>query len=167
MGAAPEGFDAVYARYGKQVHAYACRLTGDAWVAEEICQETFVRYLQHEEALQGRNGHVAPWLFRVATNLGVDRLRRVRPKPLRDEESLVGRAEPPGEPDEPERVRAAIAALPPELRATFLLRAHHGLSFAQIAEVIDLTERGAKDRYRRARDLLIQKLAPWFPERLA
>lgn len=166
MGGAPEDFDAVYARYGRQVHAYASRLTGDAWAADEICQETFVRYLQHEEALRGRNGHVAPWLFRVATNLGVDRIRRVRPKSLADADLLPGRAEPRGEPDEPERVRGAVAALPPDLRATFLLRAHHGLSFPQIAQVIDLSERGAKDRYRRARDLLIQMLAPWFPERL-
>jgi RNA polymerase sigma-70 factor (ECF subfamily) len=166
MGAAPEDFEAVYARYGRQVHAYAARLTGDAWTAEEICQETFVRYLRNEDVLKGRNGHVAPWLFRVATNLGVDRLRRKTPRALEDGDRLAGPSTAHGEPDEPERVRAAVAALAPDLRAAFLLRAHHGLTFPQLAVVLDLSERGAKDRYRRARDRLIGMLAPWFPERL-
>jgi DNA-directed RNA polymerase specialized sigma24 family protein len=96
----------------------------------------------------------------------VDRLRRRAPRPLVDAERLAGPLAPTGEPDEPERVRAAVAALDPDLRAAFLLRAHHGLTFPQLAVVLDLSERGAKDRYRRARDRLIELLAPWFPERL-
>lgn len=160
------GFEAVYARYGRQVHAFAARFTGDAGAAEEICQETFVRYLQHEDALRGRNGHVAPWLFRVAANLGVDRLRKMKPGALQDSDALPGRPSLAVEPDDGERVRRAVTELPPDLRAAFLLRTHHGLSFPQMALVLDLSERGAKDRYRRARDLLVERLAPWFPERL-
>jgi len=160
------GFEAVYARYGRQVHAFAARFTGDVGAAEEICQETFVRYLEHEEALRGRNGHVAPWLFRVAANLGVDRLRKMKPAALHDGDALPGPPRLATEPDEGERVRRAVAALPPDLRAAFLLRTHHGLTFPQMALVLDLSERGAKDRYRRARDVLIERLSPWFPERL-
>jgi RNA polymerase sigma-70 factor (ECF subfamily) len=162
-----DGFEAVYARYGRQVHAFAARFTGDAGAAEEICQETFVRYLQHEGALKGRNGHVAPWLFRVAANLGVDRLRKMKPVALQDGDPLPVSPAAPVEPDDGERVRRAVTALAPDLRAAFLLRAHHGLTFPQMALVLDLSERGAKDRYRRARDLLAERLAPWFPERIS
>lgn len=164
------GFEALYARYGREVHAYAARLTGDPYVAEEICQEVFVRYLQHEQALAGRNGHVAPWLFRVATNLGVDRLRRLLRGPRGARSLAAPEALPdpaPGQPqdaDLAERIRRAVGALNPDLRAAFLLRAHHALTFAQLAEVLDLSERGAKDRYRRAREALAAALAPHIPE---
>ena len=40
-------FETVYRRYGPPVHAYLARLTGDPLAAEELCQETFVRYLRH------------------------------------------------------------------------------------------------------------------------
>lgn len=159
-----ESFDAVYARHGRSIHAFLARLTGDSVGAEDLCQETFVRYLQHEEQLSSRNGHVAPWLFRVATNLGLDRLRRLKPcalpedlappaSPVRVEDPMVG-----------EQVRRAVACLGPDLRAAFLLRAHHGLTFPQLALVLALSERGAKDRYRRARDELARLLAPWFED---
>ncbi len=164
------GFEALYARLGPQLHAYAARLTGDAGAADEICQEVFVRYLRHERELAGRNGHVAPWLFRVATNLGVDRLRRLTRGPgaalsLAAPDALAA-AEAAAPPDAglSERVRLAVGRLPPDLRAAFLLRAHHGLTFPQIAAVLDVSERAAKDRYRRARESLSAALAPYVPE---
>jgi|GEM_PF-1868931 len=63
------GFEQDYARYGRSVHSYLVRLTGDSWAEEELCQKTFVRYLLHHDALTGGNGSLATWLFRVATIL--------------------------------------------------------------------------------------------------
>ncbi|MFV1959039.1 MAG: RNA polymerase sigma factor, partial [Planctomycetota bacterium] len=56
-------FDDVYARYGRQVHAYLARLTGDACTAEDLCQETFLRYLKKERKLVEANGNLRGWLF--------------------------------------------------------------------------------------------------------
>lgn len=161
-----EDFSAIYQRHGAAIHAFLARLTGDSAAAEDLCQDTFLRYLEHERALAGRNGHVSPWLFRVASNLGIDWLRRKRPLLLASG-ALPDRALPidapvsgPDESDEVERVRRAVTALEPGLRAAFLLRAHHGLTFVQLATVLALSERGAKDRYRRARDELARQLDP-------
>lgn len=155
-----EGFDAVYGRYGRPVHSYLARLTGDAWAADELCQETFLRYLRHRSALAGGNGALGAWLFRVATNLAVDRVRRARPAaPLL--------AEPPAPPadaveaqDLDRRVRAEVERLPDELRAVFLLRAHHELPYARVGSVLDISERTAKERFRRAREILAHRLGP-------
>ena len=49
--------------------------------------------------------------------------------------------------------------LEPELRATFLLRAHHGLPFRAVAEALGISERAAKDRFRRTRDQLARRLS--------
>jgi len=163
---ADDGFPSVYQRYGPPVHQFVARMLGDAATADEVTQDTFVRYLQHEDALRGRNGHVAPWLYRVATNLSLDRMRKMRPGPLEGESSIAAPAPHDVDADEKARVRWAVAKLEPDLRATFLLRAHHGLTFPQIALVLDVSERGAKDRFRRARDRLVELLAPYFPERM-
>lgn len=58
-------FDDVYAEYGGEVHGYLARLLGDAWAADEVCQETFVRFLARERELIALNGSLRPWLCRV------------------------------------------------------------------------------------------------------
>jgi len=160
----PEGFDAVYRSYGRPVYAYLARLTGNPATAEELCQETFVRYLRHREDLRGGNGTVGAWLYRVATNLAIDQGRRRTAGPLR-EEPAVEAPDAVEARDLDDRVRAEVARLPAELRAVFLLRAHHELPYARIAVVLDISERTAKERFRRAREILAHRLAPLFSER--
>ncbi len=159
-------FDNVYASYGGEVHAYLTRLLGNAASADEVCQETFVRYLAHEDALASLNGQLRPWLYRVATNLGIDRLRRRRTR----------RAKAPRVPDSTVRERDAhrdghirrldlevqsrleVEALEPALRATFLLRAHHGLPYSEVARALGISERAAKARFKRTRETLARRL---------
>lgn len=153
-------FDEVYCRYGERLHAYLARLTGDSWTADELCQETFVRYLNHPPRT-AVDGHVGPWLFRVATNLGLDRLRRRRPVALAtepvDTEPLA--AEVTQARDLDARIRAEIGRLPPMFRAAFLLRANHDLAFREVGRALGISERAAKHRFRRARDQLLARLA--------
>jgi len=157
------GFEEVYGKHGRAVHRYLARLTGDAWAAEELCQETFLRYLRQRDRLRGRNGTLGAWLFTVATNLARDRHRRRRPAPLAHEPAASAE-------DGPRRtleakdldvfVRREVGRLPLELREVFLLRAHHELTYAAAAEVLGISERTAKERFRRAREILAHRLAP-------
>lgn len=152
-------FDEVYARYAGAVHGYLARLTGDAAAADELCQETFLRYARRERSLLEANGHLRGWLFRVATNAAIDRMRRRRAAPLGPEPPAPSTPEPAESRDLAARVRAELAAMPPELRGTFLLRAHHELPYAEVAAAFGITERAAKDRFRKVRDLLARRLA--------
>jgi RNA polymerase sigma-70 factor (ECF subfamily) len=161
-----EEFERIYRDYGRPVHAYLARLTGDAWVAEELCQETFLRYLRHRGRIHGRNGTLGAWLFRVATNLARDRLRRRQPEALRHEPSA---AEPDGcavaeARDRDARVRREVERLATDLREVFLLRAHHELTYGEVADAVGISERTAKERFRRAREILAHRLEPYLRE---
>ena len=158
-------FDHVYDRYGRQVYAYLVRMTGNAWSAEELCQETFVRYLAHEPQASTLNGSLAPWLYRVATNLAIDRLRKRRPQTLPGPEGVADTDAGTSDGRDLEaRIRAEVGLLPPDLRATFLLRAHHGQTYRQVGEALGISERAAKDRFRRTRDRLARRLAHLLEE---
>jgi len=156
--------ESAYRDYGGSVHGYLARLTGDRATADELTQETFLRYLRHRATLAARNGTLGAWLFTVATNLARDRLRRRRPVPL-DHEPAVPAADDVERDDLDRRVRREVERLPQDLRAVFLLRAHHELTYAQAAQALGVAERTAKERFRRAREILAHRLAPLFQEK--
>jgi len=156
-----DGFEAIYREYGRAVHDYLARLTGDPGAADELCQETFVRFLRHRHRLHVHNGTLGAWLFRVATNLFRDRLRRRRPVQTLQTEPVDGDASDiVAVRDLDARVRAEVERLPAELRAVFLLRAHHELTYPKLAEALGVSERTAKQRFRRAREILAHRLGP-------
>ena len=155
-----DAFDLVYREYGRSVHAYLARLTRNRSVAEELCQETFLRYLRHRPRIAGSNGAVGAWLYKVATNLAWDRARRRRPEALGHEPMARdgdGAAAAEAR-DLSERIQREIDELPVELRAVFLLRAHHNLTHRRVAAALKISERSAKDRFRRAREILAHRL---------
>ena len=155
-----DAFDVVYREYGRSVHGYLARLTGNRSVAEELCQETFLRYLRHQPRIEGSNGAVGAWLYKVATNLAWDRARRRRPEALGHEpRARDGDGAAAAEArDLAERIQREIDELPQELRAVFLLRAHHDLTYRRVAAALEISERTAKDRFRRAREILAHRL---------
>jgi len=159
-------FEEVYRAYAPPVRAYLARLTGDAWAADELMQETFYRYLRSSSELAPRNGSLGPWLFRVATNLARDRARRRKPEPLEREPQASGAdaASASAAHDVDQCVRREVERLPADLREAFLLRAHHTLTYPQLAAALEISERTAKDRFRRAREILAHRLKPMLGE---
>jgi len=159
-------FEEVYRAYGPSVRAYLARLTGDAWLADELQQETFYRYLRAGADIAARNGSLGPWLFKVATNLARDRARRKKPEPLDREPTASGAdaAAATAAHDVDQCVRREVERLPAELREAFLLRAHHALTYPQVAHALDISERTAKERFRLAREILAHRLKPMLGE---
>jgi RNA polymerase sigma-70 factor (ECF subfamily) len=160
-----ERFDRAYRAHAAAIYAYLVRMTGDRGLAEELAQEAFVRLLENLPRLRADNGAVAPWLYRVATRLVLDDRRRRSPEALVREDAVPAPAGARVEDRElAEIVRAEVRRLPGPLRATFVLRAYQELGFARIADATGVSERAAKDRFRKARDLLFQRLAPLVRE---
>lgn len=167
-----EAFAALVRRYQRQVYALAYRLVGDCSEAEDIAQEAFLRCYRSLTRFRTEQP-LGPWLYRIATNVALDRLRR------RGREVLIGADEPatarpdwasnpdmqaPG-PDEQalrrekqRRLAAAIADLPPEYRVPVVLFHLHGLSVAEVALVIGVPPTVVKNRLYRARKMLRQAL---------
>ena len=156
-------FAALVEHYWERLHRWLYRLTRDPHAAEDLAQEAFLKAFAHLDRFRPGTNFRA-WLFRIAHNAFANH-HRAR---ARQRERL------PGDLPAPERgpveevlshealreVAEAVNALPVEFRAALLLRVEEGLSFRQIAEVLDLTEETARWRVFKARHQLMALLAP-------
>lgn len=134
----------LFTRHAAELYRYAARYTGDADLAEDVVQDTFVRLA----ARPPRDlGQVRAWLFRVATTVAIDALRGARRKrtllELRRGEVPVPHG--PGDPAEEferaetrRRVRAALAELSEKERAVLLMR-EEGFPHHDIADAVGTT----------------------------
>jgi RNA polymerase sigma-70 factor (ECF subfamily) len=132
------------ARHRSQLHGYLTMMTGSATEADDLFQETWLRVIRNPGSF--REGAFNAWLWRIARNLLIDRLRRIKPTVSLDDDedgapALLERMaapdmDPGREVDDAEigrQIRAAVARLPLAQRDVFLLRMQGGLSFAEIA----------------------------------
>ena len=139
------------------------RMCGDVQLAEDAAQEAFIRAWQKLPGYQPRSPF-RNWLYRIATNVALDTLRREREtvdlddvplqNPHAGPESAVENAE------QAELVRAAVLALPPASRAVLVLREYEGLSYRQIAETLGIPLGTVMSRLNYARTHLAAALSP-------
>lgn len=147
---------ALFERYHAEVYAYLRRMVGDGALAEDLAQETFLRAFAARASLP-RVQNPRAWLCRVATNLALNALKRRRRFAWLPWQAAAERCSPRQDPaealSEHSAVEAALATLPPLLRAPLLLYACEGMSVAEVAEALGLSEGAVKMRLQRARRL--------------
>lgn len=143
------------------------RMCGDGHLAEDAAQEAFIRAWKHLPKYRP----YAPfrnWLYRIATNVARDVLRRERETV--DVEQLplaTSRAGPETSlvrAQRGERVRAAVLALPEASREALVLREYEGLSYREIADTLDIPIGTVMSRLNYARKRLGEMLAPYLEE---
>lgn len=172
--------DDLVQRFSQKIYNVALRLTGQQTEAEEVLQETFIAACRGVEEFEGRSS-LGTWLYRIATNTGLMRLRRkklstVPLEPPSDEEMTDFRPRQIQDWDwNPESITLtdelrqvmdrAVAELPDSLRTAFVLRDLEGLSTKEAAEALDISEGSVKVRLHRARLALREQLAAYFNER--
>jgi RNA polymerase sigma-70 factor (ECF subfamily) len=156
---------ALVAAHRAAVVRYLARYTGDADLAEDLAQETFVRLYHRPPADRSEPRR---WLFTVATNLARDAHRVAR---RRDELARAGAhrlpvADPPPDPaaalereEVGSRVRSALAALS-ERDRTILLMREEGFSHREIAEAVGTTTKSVGTLIARALDRMAGALEP-------
>lgn len=158
-------FDRLTARHIDRVYRLALLRLGSRHDAEDLTQDVFLAAYHAIASFRGE-ARFSTWLTRIALNRIADhmrgRSRRPPPGPL------TGAAEVPDLADGPPRAvslseelartRAAIEALPEVFRRAFVLRVGGGLSYKEIAEVLDCAPGTVDSRIARARALLAQKL---------
>jgi RNA polymerase sigma-70 factor, ECF subfamily len=169
-------------RHQRQLYRLALRMTGSEADAQEVLQEAFLNAYQKLPNFRGE-AQFSSWLYRIAANSALMRLRRKRraPDALTDQPlelqgpkfSAEGFLEPQN--DWSQRadsqmmdkqlgsaIDQAVAALPDDYRTVFLLKDVDGLSNEEIASALDLTVPAVKSRLHRARLALREKLGEFF-----
>jgi RNA polymerase sigma-70 factor (ECF subfamily) len=138
-------FEAIFRRHYPRLVGVLARLTGDRGQAEEIAADVFSKLSRQPSLLRGRED-VAPWIYRVATNAGVDALRANVRRRKREEEAGVARMQSDRREDALEgmlraerrtRVRAVLTALKPRDAQLLLLRAE-GMAYREVAEALGI-----------------------------
>jgi RNA polymerase sigma-70 factor (ECF subfamily) len=156
--------------YVPRVYRFALRLTHDPHAAEDLTQETFLRawrrraLLRHPDALR-------VWLFRIATNLWRDQLRRSK-RPVSQAGPLPadfadGSPSPERSVEDQEDLRRAIEALeglPERQREVVYLSACEGLSAAEISVVLGISNEAVKASLCLARKKLRQELRDLYED---
>ncbi len=156
-------FALIVRQYQTPLYNYISRiLGGDRALAEDVCQEVFLRVYQ---ALPGFDNRCqfTTWLFQVAKHRVVDELRarerRGRPTVELSSAPQLHLSVAPAEPIESmEAVWEAIAALSLDLKMALLLRDVVGLSYAEIAEALETTLATVKWRIYKARETVVADL---------
>jgi RNA polymerase sigma factor (sigma-70 family) len=143
-------------RHQSRVFGLAWVLLGDAGLAEDVAQETFVRAWRHGASFDARKGSVRSWLCMITRNLAIDTLRMRRAEPVDPDALLAQLALADGDPadhvtrlENAERVRAAVRGLPPPQRAV-VLAACFGHTAAEISRMEQIPLGTAKTRIRTA-----------------
>lgn len=140
-------FEELVQRHQKPVYGLAMRMLRDHDDADDIAQRTFLRAWNHLADFEGRCAFRS-WLFRICMNLcrnhHRDRARFVdtaNPPELVEEAQGADRLE---REEILEKLRAAVATLPPKQRATVEMRVYQGMAFKEIAAALESTENASK-----------------------
>lgn len=153
--------EALYTACFHKLYRFALSLTRIPSEAEEIVQETFLRALQQANKLPA-DANLDAWLFRVAKNVHISRLRKNRPNVgseiLESVSAGVDIEEQLQQQDEAQHILAALHKLEEPYKEVFTLRALGDVPYKQIALLFGKTESWARVTYHRARLLLTERL---------
>ncbi len=174
-----KAFEMLVVKYQRRIERLIGRMVRDVDLVEDIAQETFIRAYRALHQFRGE-AQFYTWLYRIAVNTAkkalVDMKRdptisesALRPSSSEDDETYQPRNEPISD-ETPETVlaaneiaaavEAAMEALPAELRQAVTLREIEGLSYEEIAEVMDCPIGTVRSRIFRAREAISARVKP-------
>lgn len=161
-------FEEIVKRYQRRVYAVAIRIVRRHDVADDVAQEAFIRAYQALLSFDPLRPF-GPWICRIAANLAVN---HVRSPIAREQELPEGHAETPAADDSPLTslleqegrvvLERALAGLPTEQRAVFVLRVTEELSYREIADTLGISIGTVMSRLSRAREKLRASLRPYL-----
>ncbi len=168
------GFDYLIQKYRKPIIHFMYRMVRNQAVAEELAQEVFLRVFRSRETYRAE-ARFSTWLYRIATNLGVNYARDTRHERaastvyLDETDSETGTTPDVADttPDveanllRQERlnaIREHVMALPERQRMAVLMHKYEGMDYKQIGDVLKLSESATKSLLFRAYQTLRDKL---------
>ena len=156
-------FEALLRRHQDRVYRIAYRMLGDREDAEDVTQDVAVQVWRVLSSFAGRSTF-STWLYRVVVNRCLNHRRRRREtRPLLDTDhpATLGPEDRVIDAGRVDATAAAIAGLPPDQRAALVLFQVEGLSYREVAAILDISEAAVRSRLERARRNLLHALREW------
>lgn len=155
-----DAFVALFDGHARDIYRYACRVSGDSAMAEDVVSQTFLEAWRLRRRVRPEGGDLGPWLYGIATNLlrnsrrsarrrGDATARLPRPEPAPDHADELARLAQ--EREERQAARAALQALRPADREVVTLCVWSGLTYAQAAEALAVPVGTIRSRLSRAK----------------
>lgn len=145
----PGAVDELFELLADPLYRFACSITRQPAVAEEVLQDVFMQLVREPERL-GEVRDIKAYLFRAVRNRALNHERqRAREVPLEGEALALAGGSWASETDSL-ALQQAVQALPQDQREVVVLKAWEGLSFREIAQVLDIPLNTAASRYRYA-----------------
>jgi RNA polymerase sigma-70 factor (ECF subfamily) len=183
-GGDPKAFEMLVIKYQRRIERLIARMVRDVDLVQDIAQESFIRAYRALPQFRGDSAFYT-WLYRIAVNTAKKALVDLKRDPLvtesarasinddEDETSRVERELTDGETPEAvlaskeiaQAVNAAIEALSDDLRQAITLREIEGLSYDEIAELMNCPIGTVRSRIFRARESIAQRLRPLLDTR--
>jgi len=180
-----KAFEMLVVKYQRRIERLIGRMVRDVDLVPDIAQETFIRAYRAMPQFRGESAFYT-WLYRIAVNTAKKALMELKRDPLvsesarassRDEDDETSRVENElSDGETPDAVLAskqiaaavnlAIDGLSEELRQAITLREIEGLSYEEIAEMMDCPIGTVRSRIFRAREAIAQRLRPLLGTRL-
>lgn len=171
-----QAFEDLVDMYKDKIYHLAYRMLNYSIEAEDVVQDTFLRvYLNLDR--YDENQKFSTWIYRIATNLCIDRLRKRKPSYSLDAEMPESEGADwytllpanQGTPEQEvvlsetqEQIRKAISTLPEKYKSVVILRYLHDMSLQEISDVLNMPVTTVKTRVHRGREYLRKKLEPEF-----
>lgn len=158
--------------YKDKMYHLGFRMLGNKQEAEDMVQETFLRvYLNLDRYDESQK--FSTWIYRIGTNLCIDRLRKRKPNYSLDAEVSEGEGMdwygmlPSDDPtpeehfvlsETQESIRKAIDGMPDKYKSAIVLRYLHDLSLQEISDILEIPVTTVKTRVHRGREFLRKKM---------
>ncbi len=165
--------------YSPNIYSLSLKFMRNKHDAEDVLQETFLKMLNSISKFEGRST-LYSWLYRIATNTALEKLRKKYPEQFEIELDTVDYHEHSGRKsfelpyfDEKDlqnsdlkiELNSAIKKLNAKLRIVFILRDIEGNSVKETAKILNLSEANVKVRLMRARMFLKENLEDYYKQR--
>lgn len=161
---AKDAFRELYNRYSSQVHAYCLKVMSNEEIAEDIFQETFIKFYQNFKVDHERL-NIPGFLIKIARNLCLNQKRDKRTTVPIDEYDFVEFDTQNYEKKELiDLIDRSLELLEDEYREAFVLREYSGLPYEEIANVVGISLANAKSRVFRAKQKIKTILQPYLKD---
>jgi len=176
-------FDRLFEKHNRSIINFAYRFVRNREIAEELAQEVFIKVYENASGYRIQ-AKFTSWLYAIATNVCLNEIRkpqfRARHQPLEtprtdggsDEVVKVEFGTTVGPDTIFERqamagiIKDALDRIPEKQRIAFILNKYQELSYAEVADVLDSSEKAVKSLIHRAKEALAERLKPLMAELL-